>query len=158
MSKTKTNAMRILDQYQVTYDVITYDIQDGHIDGISVAKKTGKELNMVYKTLVVNGEKDRIYVFVIPVEAELNLKKAAKVAGEKRVEMLPVKEIQKWTGYIRGGCSPIGMKKKYPTFIDGSAATLERIVVSGGKIGIQIELHIEALKHVTGAQMEEVIH
>ena len=158
MSKTKTNAMRILDQNQVTYEVITYDIEDGHIDGISVAKKIGKELNMVYKTLVVNGEKDRIYVFVIPVEAELNLKKAAKVAGEKKVDMLPVKDIQKWTGCIRGGCSPIGMKKSYPTFIDASAATLERIIVSGGKIGSQIELNVEDLRNVTRAQIEEVIH
>ncbi|MGE8206788.1 Cys-tRNA(Pro) deacylase [Heyndrickxia sp. NPDC080065] len=158
MSKAKTNAMRILDQNKVAYHIITYEIQDNKIDGVSVAKKIGKNPSMVYKTLVAYGEKERIYVYVIPVEAELNLKKAAKAAGEKKVGMLPVKDIQKWTGYIRGGCSPIGMKKKYPTFIDHSASGFERIVGSGGKIGIQIEISVEELKNVTGANFDEVIN
>ncbi|BFH60642.1 Cys-tRNA(Pro) deacylase [Paenibacillus azoreducens] len=158
MSKAKTNAMRILDQNHVSYEAITYETNDNKIDGVSVARKIGKDPGMVYKTLVVHGEKENIYVFVIPVETELNLKKAAKAAGEKKVDMLPVKDIQKWTGYIRGGCSPIGMKKKYPTFIDYSASSLERIIVSGGKIGVQIELSVQALKNVTDANFEEIIH
>lgn len=158
MSKAKMNAMRILDQHKIPYEVIVYETQDNKIDGVSVAGKIGRDPKMVYKTLVLHGQKDRIYVFVIPVEAELDLKKAAKAAGEKKVELLPVGDIQKWTGYIRGGCSPVGMKKRYPTLIDRSASELERLVVSGGKIGMQIELGVEALKEITGARFEEVIH
>ena len=157
MAQTKTNAMRILDAKKVPYEVMTYDNKDGNIDGVSVAQKVGKEVSSVYKTLVTQGSSRNLYVFVIPVEAELDLKKAAKAAGEKKIEMVPVKDIQKWTGYIRGGCSPVGMKKLYPTFIDQNASSLETIVVSGGKIGIQVELSVDDLKEVTSAVICGVI-
>ncbi|WP_226086254.1 Cys-tRNA(Pro) deacylase [Mesobacillus sp. S13] len=140
MAKVKTNAMRILDTQKVPYEILTYASKDGKIDGVAVAGKIGRDASQVYKTLVAVGASKNLYVFVIPVEAELDLKKAAKEAGEKKVEMLPVKDIQKFTGYIRGGCSPIGMKKNYPTFLDESAQVLDTIIVSAGKIGFQVEL------------------
>jgi Cys-tRNA(Pro)/Cys-tRNA(Cys) deacylase len=157
MAQVKTNAMRILDSKKVSYQVLTYDNQDGKIDGVSVALKINKNPEQVYKTLVAQGASKGLYVFVIPVEAELDLKLAAKEAGEKKVEMIPVKDIQKWTGYIRGGCSPIGMKKLYPTFIHSSSNTMHSIVVSGGKIGAQIELAVEDLQKVTDARMVAII-
>ncbi|MBS8265460.1 Cys-tRNA(Pro) deacylase [Mesobacillus boroniphilus] len=140
MAKVKTNAMRILDTQKVLYEILTYDSKDGKIDGVAVAGKIGRDPSQVYKTLVAVGASKNVYVFVIPVEAELDMKKAAREAGEKNVEMLPVKDIQKFTGYIRGGCSPVGMKKNYPTFLDSSAQALETIIVSAGKIGFQVEL------------------
>ncbi|BDG34622.1 Cys-tRNA(Pro) deacylase [Parageobacillus sp. VR-IP] len=157
MAKEKTNAMRVLDQKVIPYNVMTYDSQDGRIDGISVAQKIGKDPQLVYKTLVTQGNSGNIYVFVIPVESELDLKKAAKITGEKNVALAPMKEIQKLTGYIRGGCSPIGMVKSYPTFIDSSASQLEQIIVSGGKIGVLIELSVRDLQNVTEATFQEVV-
>ncbi|PLR96547.1 Cys-tRNA(Pro) deacylase [Bacillus sp. T33-2] len=156
MSQIKTNAMRILDQIDVTYEVLSYDPADGKIDGVSVASKIGKEAGLVYKTLVAQGSSQNLYVFVIPVECELDLKKAAKAAAEKKVEMLPVKDIQKSTGYVRGGCSPIGMKKQYKTFLDSSARSLEKMVVSAGKIGLQIELDPKELQNAVNAEFVEL--
>lgn len=156
MSQGKTNAMRILDAKKIPYEVLTYDNRDGKIDGVSVAEKVGKDPREVYKTLVAQGTSKNILVFVIPVEAELDLKKAAKTAGEKKVEMIAVKDIQKWTGYIRGGCSPVGMKKDYATFLDESCRTLSSMVVSGGKIGLQIVVSPEALKELTGAGLADL--
>lgn len=151
MSKVKTNAMRILDTQKVPYEILTYDANDGKIDGVAVAGKIGKDPALVYKTLVAVGASKNLYVFIIPVEAELDLKKAAREAGEKNVEMLPVKDIQKFTGYIRGGCSPIGMKKNYPTILDASAEKLETMIVSAGKIGFQVELApVELVKAAAG--------
>lgn len=140
MASQKTNAMRILDRNKINYEVHTYDAKDGNIDGVSVAAKIGKQSVQVYKTLVAQGISKEIYVFIIGVESELDLKKAAKAANEKKVEMLPVKDLQKLTGYVRGGCSPIGMKKHYVSFLDDDAKKLETIVVSAGKIGMQIEM------------------
>jgi Cys-tRNA(Pro)/Cys-tRNA(Cys) deacylase len=157
VAQGKTNAMRILDSKKVSYQLMNYDNKDGKIDGVSVALKINKEPRIVYKTLVAQGSSKELYVFIIPVEAELDLKKAAKAAGEKKVEMIPVKDIQKWTGYIRGGCSPVGMKKHYSTFIDQNAKELETIVVSGGKIGIQVELSVLDLQAVTEASIVEII-
>lgn len=151
MSKIKTNAMRILDTHNIEYNIITYDKKDGKVDGVSVAKKIGKDPEKVFKTLVAQGSSGELYVFIIPVAEELDLKKAAKATGEKKIEMLPVKDITKYTGYMRGGCSPIGMKKIYPTFIDESSLSLDSIIVSGGKIGVQIEMNIESLQSVTNA-------
>ncbi|WHY86257.1 Cys-tRNA(Pro) deacylase [Neobacillus novalis] len=156
MAQIKTNAMRILDAKKVSYGMLTYDNKDGKIDGVSVAEKTGRDANEVYKTLVAQGASKNIYVFVIPVTAELDLKKAAKAAGEKKVEMIPVKDIQKWTGYIRGGCSPIGMKKEYQTFIDENCLLIDSIVVSAGKIGVQIVLKPEDLKDITKAEIADL--
>lgn len=158
MKVAKTNAMRLLENKKIPYEVMTYEVTDGKIDGVSVAEKVGRDPKTVYKTLVTQGASKQLYVLVIPVEKELNLKKAAQVAGEKKLDMLAVKDIQKWTGYIRGGCSPVGMKKLYPTFIDQSAQKLERIVVSGGKIGIQIDLSVHDLTNVTEAKWADVIH
>lgn len=147
---SKTNAMRILDKEKIDYKTLTYEVNDGKIDGKAVAEKVGKDPETVFKTLVTHHEQN-LYVFVIPVEKELDLKKAAKAAGEKKLEMLHVKDLQKYTGYIRGGCSPVGMKKHYPTFIDESAEKLEEIAVSGGKIGMQIVLEPHQLAKVTKA-------
>jgi Cys-tRNA(Pro)/Cys-tRNA(Cys) deacylase len=157
VAQGKTNAMRILDAKKVSYEMLTYDNKDGKIDGVSVAEKIGREPKEVYKTLVAMGASRNIFVFVIPVAEELDLKKAAKAAGEKNIEMLPVKDIQKWTGYIRGGCSPIGMKKEYKTFIDVSCRSIDSIIVSGGKIGVQIVLDPILLQEVTKADIVPII-
>ncbi|KAA0546894.1 Cys-tRNA(Pro) deacylase [Bacillus sp. BGMRC 2118] len=156
MKQAKTNAMRLLDSKKISYELITYDSTDGKIDGVSVAGKIGRDPQFVYKTLVTQGVSKQLYVCIIPVEKELNLKKAAQLAGEKKLEMIPVKDIQKWTGYLRGGCSPIGMKKLYPTLIDHSAENLESIIVSGGKIGVQMELTVKDLATVTTAKFGEI--
>lgn len=138
MKINKTNAMRILDSVNINYDYMTYESEDGKIDGVSVAHKTGQNPETVFKTLVAVGHSKELYVFCIPVEYELNLKKAAKASHEKNIEMLPLKDLTKNTGYIRGGCSPIGMKKQYKTFIDESAILQDKILVSAGAIGTQI--------------------
>jgi Cys-tRNA(Pro)/Cys-tRNA(Cys) deacylase len=156
MAQVKTNAIRILDANKIPYEVLTYDNKDGKIDGISVAEKIGRDPKEVYKTLVAQGASKSIYVFVIPVEAELDLKKAAKAAGEKNVEMIPVKDIQKWTGYIRGGCSPVGMKKDYKTFLDESSLQIDSIVVSAGKIGVQMVIDPTQLRNLTRAETIDV--
>ncbi len=157
MAQVKTNAMRILDAKKVHYEMLTYENKDGKIDGVSVAEKIGRNPKEVFKTLVAQGSSKNVFVFVIPVTEELDLKKAAKAAGEKNIEMLPVKDIQKWTGYIRGGCSPIGMKKEYKTFIDESSKSLESIIVSGGKIGVQMVLDPVQLTEVTKADIAPII-
>jgi Cys-tRNA(Pro)/Cys-tRNA(Cys) deacylase len=153
----KTNAMRILDQNKIQYEIYTYDKKDGKIDGISVAQKIGRNPDCVFKTLVTQGVSKEIYVYIIPVKEELDLKKAARVVGEKKLEMIALKDIQKLTGYIRGGCSPVGMKKDYTTYIDGSANSLEKMIVSGGKIGVQIELDVSDLAEITNAGIENLI-
>ena len=157
MAKVKTNAIRILDAKKIAYEVLTYDNKDGKIDGITVAGKVGRDPSEVYKTLVAQGASKNIFVFIIPVEAELDLKKAARAAGEKNVEMIPVKDIQKWTGYIRGGCSPVGMKKEYRTFLDVSCKTLEAMVISAGKIGVQMVLKPEDLIAVAKIEVVDLL-
>ncbi|HHD2591111.1 TPA: Cys-tRNA(Pro) deacylase [Clostridium perfringens] len=146
--KLKTNAMRILDSKKVPYEMLSYESEDGKIDGISVAHKIGVDEKNVFKTLVAQGTSKELYVFVIPVAEELDLKNAAKIAGEKKVEMIAVKDIMKYTGYIRGGCSPIGMKKNYKTFIHESAEDLDFIIFSAGKIGHQIKMNPKDLVSV----------
>nr|WP_154120381.1 Cys-tRNA(Pro) deacylase [Paenibacillus monticola] len=143
--------MRILDAKKIEYEVLIYDNEDGNIHGTAVAEKVGRPPEVVFKTLVSHSG-PHLYVFVIPVAEELDLKKAAKAAGEKKIEMLPVKELQKWTGYIRGGCSPVGMKKLYPTYIDSSAAALDKMAVSAGKIGMQMELAPSQLAGIVAAE------
>lgn len=135
----KTNAARILDRAQVPYEVLEYEAGDGLTDGVSVAKKTGQSEEAVFKTLVAQGANKQPYVFIIPVAAELDLKLAAKAAGEKKVEMLPLRELTAVTGYVRGGCSPLGMKKQFPTFFALEARNLEYIIVSAGKVGFQLK-------------------
>lgn len=140
MANAKTNAMRILEKAKIPFQSHTYDHSDGAIDGVSVAQKLGQDENRVFKTLVTQGAGKNYYVFVIPVAKELALKAAAKAVGEKSVEMIPVKDINRVTGYIRGGCSPIGMKKQFRTVLDASALEPDTIIFSGGKIGFQIEM------------------
>lgn len=157
MSKVKTNAMRILDSSKINYNTWSYSVKNDHIDGVEVATEIGRHVNEVYKTLVVRGASEEIYVFVIPVHESLDLKKSAKVAGEKNIEMIPVKDINKLTGYIRGGCSPIGMKKLYKTFLYEDAINLDTIIVSAGKIGYQIELSPVDLQSITKCKFEDII-
>ncbi|WP_322906799.1 Cys-tRNA(Pro) deacylase [Paenibacillus campi] len=155
MSITKTNALRILDKEHIHYNVYEYDPEDGQVHGTAVAEKIGKPAPIVHKTLVTRG-KNGLHIFVIPVAEELDLKKAARAANEKKLDMLPVKELLAHTGYIRGGCSPVGMKKLYPTFIDQRAEMLEQMIVSAGKIGMQMELALDELAEVTKARFAEV--
>ncbi|MCT8138228.1 Cys-tRNA(Pro) deacylase [Anaerobacillus sp. CMMVII] len=153
----KTNAMRLLDKEKITYETYTYDSEDGKIDGVSVAHKISKDIHLVYKTLVAKGASKEYFVYIVPVWHELDLKKAAKAVGEKKIELIPVKDILGITGYIRGGCSPVGMKKLFHTVIDASAESLPSIIVSGGKIGIQIELAVEDLLKVTKGALAELV-
>ena len=156
--KVKTNAMRILDSNKINYETHEYKSDGEHVDGITVANAIGRDVDQVYKTLVVQGHSKEYYVFVIAVDQNLDLKKAAKAAGEKSVEMIHVKDINKVTGYIRGGCSPVGMKKLCTTVVNDKAKDLDTIVVSAGKIGHQIELKPEDLKKVTNFEYADVIH
>lgn len=133
----KTNAMRMLDQAKIEYRKSHYPIEDNQLDGVSVARKLGVEPEVVYKTLVLKSDQGH-HVAVIPSDHELNLKLAAKSFRVKRVEMLPVKELLPLTGYVKGGCSPLGMKKVFPTLVDQSARELDHIYISAGKIGVQI--------------------
>lgn len=151
----KTNAMRILDKLQIPYEYQTYEC-DLFESGISTADSIGLPHDQVYKTLVTTGKSKEHYVFVIPIEAELDLKKAAKIVGEKSIEMLPVKEITKVTGYVRGGCTAIGMKKAFPTVISVSAKEQDSIYVSGGKLGMQIRIKPEDLCTAAHAYYGEV--
>lgn len=150
MDKIKTNAVRILEKNKINYSIHHYEC-DGFTDGADIAKKLGLDPEEVYKTLIAKGKSGKYYVFVIPVEDELDLKKAAKAAGEKNVEMIHVKDINAVSGYIRGGCSPVGMKKKYETFIE-STGELEKIYVSAGRIGDMMCLTPEDLKNVSQAK------
>ena len=150
MPEIKTNVMRLLEKEQIPYLAHEYPHGKDAVDGETVAALLGQDVQTVFKTLVTRGADQNIYVFVIPVNRELDLKKAAKAAGVKSVAMLHVSELTKVTGYMRGGCSPIGMKKKYPTFFDESGKEQQRMIVSAGKIGYQIDLAPEALAQVTG--------
>ena len=159
MKDNKTNVMRILDKAKVKYEPHFYE-SDGQVDGVHVAETLGIPFERCFKTLVTffkagNGKTD-YFVFCIPVDAELDLKAAARTAGVKSVEMLAVKDLLKTTGYIRGGCSPIGMKKLFPTYIDSSAQNVDMIYVSGGKIGTQVELSADTIAELTGAEFADI--
>lgn len=153
----KTNALRILDQGRYAFDVLTYDVEDGAIDGISVAHKIGCAPSCVFKTLVTQGVDKAYYVFVIPVSDTLDLKKSATVLGVKKLEMIPVNDILKVTGYIRGGCSPIGMRKSYKTIFHKSCLECDRMVVSAGRIGLQLKIAPKTLIEIVGGLVEGVI-
>jgi len=152
----KTNAIRLLEQQKIQFEVIEYETGDGQVDGISVAEKIGHPVSRVFKTLVAKASAQKLFVFVIPVADELDLKAAAKVIGEKKIDMLPVKELLGFTGYVRGGCSPVGMKKLYPTVIDASAQEQGNIIVSAGKIGMQIHVQLDDLVAVTKAKIASI--
>ncbi len=152
----KTNAMRILDSMKIGYETKTYECKD-FVDGIQIADLLGLPHEIVYKTLVAQGASKQYFVFVIPIEAELDMKKAAKSVGEKSVAMLHVKDINAVTGYIRGGCTAIGMKKQYVTRIDASAQTLASMIVSGGKLGVQLRLAPDDLRAACQGEFDDII-
>jgi Cys-tRNA(Pro)/Cys-tRNA(Cys) deacylase len=148
--------MRILDSAGIAYRQYTYDHTGGFVDGVTVAGRIGQPVEKVYKTLVAQGAGKSNYVFVIPVAKELNLKAAARAVGEKSVELIKVSDIEKITGYIRGGCSPIGMKKEYETMLDSTCQALDTIIVSAGKIGCQIELKPDDLIRIAHCRVESI--
>lgn len=156
MAQVKTNAQRMLEREKLPYTAHTYDTSDGLLDGVSVANKVGMPVEKVFKTLITRGASKAIFVFVVPVAQELDLKAAAKSVGEKSVEMIHVKEITPLTGYVKGGCSPIGMKKRYTTVVDSSALSQEMMVVSAGRIGDQIELAPQHLEQATRCRFAEI--
>jgi len=153
----KTNALRILDGAGVRYTIYEYDPSDGKIDGMSVAAKIGVAPEQVFKTLVTVGKTAGLLVFVIPVEFELDLKKAALAADDKYIEMIKGKDLEPQTGYVHGGCSPVGMKKALPTFIEETAGLYDTIVVSAGRIGLQMELAPEDLVSATAAVFADLV-
>ncbi len=152
----KTNAMRLLEQAGIEFETREYEVDESDLSGESVAKKVGLDPDSVFKTLVVRGDKKGIAVFCVPVTAELDLKKAAKATGDKKIEMVHVKELLGLTGYIRGGCSPIGMKKQYPTFIDETCILFDRIAVSAGVRGAQIITEPDRLAEYVGAKVIDI--
>lgn len=152
----KTNAMRMLDQSNIPYETGEYEYDESDLSGDHVADYLGISKEEIFKTLVTRGNDNELYVFVVPVSGELDLKKAAAAAGVKKVEMIHVKEIFNLTGYLRGGCSPIGMKKQYPTFIDETAILFDKIYISGGKRGLQIIIDPQVLADFTCAKLVDI--
>ncbi|NFN94418.1 Cys-tRNA(Pro) deacylase [Clostridium botulinum] len=155
--ESKTNAMRILDRSKIEYTTYNYQNKDGKIDGVAVAHKINKNEQEGFKTLVTQGHSKDFYVYVVPVAQELDMKKAAKAASEKSIEMIHVKDINKITGYIRGGCSPIGMKKAFKTFFHNTALNYKTIVFSGGKIGSQIEMNPKQLENILDCTFVDIV-
>lgn len=154
--EVKTNAMRMLERQKIPYRVNRYQC-DEFIDGMHIADQLGQSYEISFKTLVTIGKSKQYYVFALPVDKELDMKKAAKAVGEKNIEMVPVKDINQVTGYIRGGCTPIGMKKQFPTVVHQSAEGLEEMIISGGRLGEQIILKPEDLLRATGGKFADVI-
>ena len=153
---TITNAMRLLKQANIPFDTSEYEVDESDLSGVHAASALGVDPDCVFKTLVARGERKGLCVFCIPVAEELDLKKCAAATGEKKIEMIHVRELPGLTGYVRGGCSPIGMKKKYPTFIDEIATLFDRIYVSAGIRGQQIILNPEDLRVYTGATFADL--
>lgn len=151
----KTNALRQLDSEDISYEVLEYD-DSTEVDGEQIAAENGLPTEMVFKTLVTEGKDKEHFVFVIPVSEVLDLKKAAQIAGEKKIEMVHVKDLLNLTGYVRGGCSPIGMKKPFKTFIHRSALDFEAVYVSAGKKGMQMRVDPRDLARISGARFEDV--
>lgn len=153
----KTNAIRILESHNISFDIKEYEVDDNDLSGESVANKIGATYEEVFKTLVAKGDKAGYCVFCIPVNFELNLKKAAKASNNKSVELIKLKELFPLTGYVRRGCSPIGMKKLFPTFIDETAQLFDRIYISAGIRGMQIHISPEDLKRIVNAEFADLI-
>lgn len=151
----KTNVMRILDQKKVKYNSYNY-LKTGAISGMEVAKALDENPNLTFKTLVTVGKTNNHYVFLVPVNKELDLKKAAKAVNEKNIEMVKSKELLSLTGYIHGGCSPVGMKKSFKTVIDSSARKYDKLIFSGGKIGYQVETALDELKKVINFDLKDI--
>ncbi|NNJ28621.1 Cys-tRNA(Pro) deacylase [Lacrimispora defluvii] len=154
--EVKTNAMRILDKNKISYEIINYEC-DEFIDGLHTAEKTGAPVEQSFKTLVMQGKSKQYYVFVVPIAEEVDLKTAAKAVSEKSVEMIHVKDITAITGYVRGGCTPLGMKKQFPTVVHESAASFSKIYISGGRIGTTIIVNPDELLSVVRGQYADII-
>lgn len=154
---TKTNAIRILEANNIKYSTNTYTVDEEHLDAVTVAEQINAEPESVFKTLVTRGDKNGINVFCIPGNMELDLKKAASVSGNKKIEMIKVKEITEITGYIRGGCSPIGMKKEFPLFLDETSQLFDDIYISAGMRGMQIKLSVTDLCKITKGKLSDLI-
>ncbi len=152
----KTNVMRVLDGKKIPYESHTYE-QDATLSGEEIAGILGEDPKRVFKTLVTRGKSGAYYVFVVPVREELDLKKAAKACGEKAVAMIKQKELLPLTGYVHGGCSPIGMKKQFPTYIHESVAEFDKVYVSAGKVGFQIEIAAGDLISVAGCKVSDIV-
>lgn len=151
----KTNAMRILESEDINFEIIEYSTKDG-IGGVDVAEKLGEDKNRVFKTLVTEAKDGEHFVFVVPVSSELDLKKAAKASNSKKIEMIPQKKLLPLTGYVHGGCSPVGMKKSFKTFIDSSAEDLDFFYVSGGKVGMQIKVNPKELISALDGEFSDI--
>lgn len=152
----KTNVMRVLETHGIPYNQYEYDDSDNMIDGVTVAKMIGQDPDRVFKTLVTVSKSLINYVFVLPVNKELDLKKAAKAVGEKNIELIPVKEIESTTGYIKGGCSPIGMKKQFRTVFDETAVLYDAIIFNGGKVGFQVEVDPQLIEKAVACSFEDI--
>lgn len=155
-SCSKTNALRLAESVGLAFEAFEYDIADGRIDAVSIAEKLGRSPDEVFKTLVTEAPGHEYFVFVVPAAGELDLKKAARVSGKKSIEMIPMKNLLPLTGYIHGGCSPLGMKKLFPTFIDETAMLYDKICVSGGRVGLNIAVVPDELAQVIGAEFADI--
>lgn len=153
----KTNALRILEAAGFAVSTLEYEVEEEALDAVTVAGKIGAEPETVFKTLVASGDKNGYAVFVVPGNCELNLKKAAHASGDKKIEMLKVKDLLSVTGYIRGGCSPIGMKKQFPAFIDETAQLFDYIYVSAGVRGMQVKISPDDLRKAAGASFADLV-
>jgi Cys-tRNA(Pro)/Cys-tRNA(Cys) deacylase len=153
----KTNAMRLLESHGINYSLQSYEVDEENLSAKAAAAKAGLDLDRVFKTLVLRSSSGDIFVCVIPGSCELDLKKAAQVSGSKKADLVPVKEIKQLTGYIRGGCSPIGMKRHYPTFIDESCTLYEAIYVSAGTRGLQVNIAPRDLIHITSSDVADLV-
>ena len=153
---TVTNVMRLLKQAGVPFEASEYEVDESDLSGVHLAAQLGVEPDCVFKTLVTRGEKNGLHVFCIPAPAELDLKKCAHAAGEKKIEILHMKDLLPMTGYIRGGCSPVGMKKKYPTTMDETAMLFDKIYVSAGQRGVQVIVNPQQLAAYVGADFADV--
>lgn len=153
----KTNVARLLDRDKVLYELIPYEVDEADLSAVHVADSLGEEVERVFKTIVLHGDKTGYFVCVLPGDHEIDLKKAARVSGNKKCELLPMKELLPTTGYIRGGCSPIGMKKAFPTYVHTTAATYDFIYISAGQRGLQVKLSPQDMMQVTGATYADLL-
>lgn len=153
----KTNVARLLDKARIDYDLVAYEVDENDLAATHVAAQLGEPIEQVFKTLVLRGDRHGLFVCVIPGDAEVDLKKAAKASGNKKAEMIAMKELLPLTGYIRGGCSPIGMKKSFPTYFHSTATTFSHIYVSAGQRGLQLRIEPAALIGYVGAEVTDLI-
>ena len=153
----KTNAARLLDRAKITYELVPYRVDEEHLAATHVAEELGEDVGSVFKTLVLRGDRTGHFVCVVPADHEVDLKAAARVSGNKKADLIPMKELLPVTGYIRGGCSPIGMKKQFPTVVHNSAENYATIIYSAGKVGYQVETSLAGLRKVIGCATADII-